>query len=313
MALADQRSDYENRRVVYQAHKGNLNKNQPPIPSAAKRNTSFFGGGSYEVRYSKIYSALKKNRKTLNHIKAVAKRYGIDPIHMVGAIVGEHTFNVDVLDRFQAYAVKASSYSSYTSIQFKCKECGLTLEQFLSLPDVKLCENWQANYDYWTCVEEVWTHKYRGRNGFPANNFNDAFMNPFYLGQTYGLGQLSPLAALKVSDVTRRIGGQRQLSFSRPYEIYETIMDQNSSMHYLAAVIRIAIDSYKTYALFDISNNPGLTATLYNLGQEKVRAQKLYEKNLIRLSQGKSLLSPEENYYGWWVNVKEQELRKLLQ
>lgn len=312
LALADLRADYENRRVVYQAHKGNLNRSQPKIPAAAKRNTSFFGGGSYEARYKKIYSALQSNRSTLKHIKNVARKYGIDPIHIIGAIIGEHTYNVDVYDRFQTYAVKASEYSTYTSIQFKCKQCGLTLDQFLDRPDVKPCENWKSNYDYWTCVEDIWTHRYRGRNGFPALTFNEAFMNPFYLGQTYGLGQLSPMSALKSNDVARKFGGQRRLTHTRPYEIYKAIMDDKSSIHYLAAVIRIAIDSYKTYALFDISNNPGLTATLYNLGQEKIRAQELYEKNLIRLAQGKKLAAPEENYYGWWVNVKVPELRMLL-
>lgn len=39
-------------------------------------------------------------------IKKVSAAYGIDLIHVVGAIVGEHTYNVDAYDRLQSYYVK---------------------------------------------------------------------------------------------------------------------------------------------------------------------------------------------------------------
>ena len=39
-----------------------------------------------------------------------ASAYGIDPMHIVGAIVGEHTYNVDAYDRLQTYYVKAVAY-----------------------------------------------------------------------------------------------------------------------------------------------------------------------------------------------------------
>ena len=38
------------------------------------------------------------------------RAYGIDPLHIVGAIVGEHTYNVDAYDRLQTYYVKAIAY-----------------------------------------------------------------------------------------------------------------------------------------------------------------------------------------------------------
>ena len=52
----------------------------------------------------------RTTRKLRAKIKQAAAAYGIDPMHIVGAIVGEHTYNVDAYDRLQTYYVKAVSY-----------------------------------------------------------------------------------------------------------------------------------------------------------------------------------------------------------
>ncbi len=57
----------------------------------------------------------------------------------------------------------------------------------------------------------------------------------------------------------------------------------------------------------DISRNPGLTATLYNIGNSKARARALAAKNA-----GGATVWPEENYYGWLINDKLAELQALL-
>ncbi len=49
--------------------------------------------------------------KLFAKIKSTAADYGIDPIHIIGAIVGEHTYNVDAYDRLQTYYVKATAYT----------------------------------------------------------------------------------------------------------------------------------------------------------------------------------------------------------
>jgi hypothetical protein len=52
----------------------------------------------------------------------------------------------------------------------------------------------------WTCREEVWETTFRGKKvdgkSFPDNRFGAVFFQPFYAGQTFGLGQLNPLTAL---------------------------------------------------------------------------------------------------------------------
>ena len=49
----------------------------------------------------KIYALLKNDAAPRAKIKQVSAAYGIEPIHVVGAIVGEHTYNVDAYDRLQ--------------------------------------------------------------------------------------------------------------------------------------------------------------------------------------------------------------------
>ena len=41
---------------------------------------------------------------------------------MVGAIVGEHTYNVDVIDSLQAYYVKALAYLGEANLRFGYKK-----------------------------------------------------------------------------------------------------------------------------------------------------------------------------------------------
>ena len=53
----------------------------------------------------------KRSKKLLAKIEEAAKTYSIDPIHMIGAIVGEQTYNINVFDYLQTYYTKAAIYS----------------------------------------------------------------------------------------------------------------------------------------------------------------------------------------------------------
>ena len=68
----------------------------------------------------------------------------------------------------------------------------------------------------------------------------------------------------------------------------------------------------RNIAGFDISQNPGLTATLYNLGNAAARAASSRPRTTRRKAKGQPPLFPQENFYGWLVNEKAAELRKLL-
>ena len=290
---------------------GNRNAKQPAIPGGSIKRTR---GTTFEKKYQKIRDLLANDRKLMRKIKSAAKTHGIDPIHIIGALVGEHTYNVDAKDRLQSYYVKAMAYLGQ-DLTFKYKNT--KLQDLIKQPAFAKCESISNAYDKWTCREAVWNKSYRGKSfagqKWPNNRFGAVFFQPLYAGQTFGLGQLNPLTALKVNDMVRaKTRREPKLSIKNAPLIYNTIMEPDSTLLYMAAVLRHAIDAYARIADFDISNNPGVTATLYNLGNVTVRASNLKEKNARRKASGQRLLLPTENYYGWLINDKLDDLKSLL-
>ena len=79
-------------------------------------------------------------------------------------------------------------------------------------------------------------------------------------------------------------------------------MNPDSTLLYMAAVLRLSIDSYREIGGYDISDNPGITATLYNLGDVRNRAERAKRSGRM----------PRENYYGWLVNNKQSELEEII-
>ena len=183
-------------------------------------------------------------------------------------------------------------------------------------PEFAACNGAKGSYDLWTCREAVWDREFRGQSvggtDFPNDRFSATFFQPFYAGQTFGLGQLNPLTALEMSDIVNRISGLPRLDSSNPRGVYKTIMNPDLTLPYVAATLKKSIDAYKSIAGFDISGNPGLTATLYNVGNPEERARALKAENAGRVKQGLSAKLPEENYYGWLVNEKLPELQALF-
>jgi len=99
-----------------------------------------------------------------------------------------------------------------------------------------------------------------------------------------------------------KVSGFPKLDENKAADVYDAIMDPDKSLAYMAATIRRSIDDYKTIADVDISRNPGITATLYNTGGSAQRAAALKARGGM----------PEENYYGWLVNDKIDQLKSLL-
>ncbi len=287
---------------------GNRNAEQPPIPGASANRTKKLRT-TYEAKYQKIYGLLKSDRALRNKIKSVAAAYNIDPVHIAGAIIGEHTYNVDAYDQLQTYYVKAISYVKQ-GVSFNYK--GESVSDFIKRPEFEKCAGLSDSYGLWTCRENVWDKSFRGKKvdgtSYPNNRFAAVFFQPFYAGQTFGLGQISPLTALQMSDMVNRVSGLPKLSAEDGAQVYKTIMDPDLTLPYMAATIKHSINSYKKYADFDISNNPGITATLYNTGGADARARALAASNAGR----KDVKLPQENYYGWLVNSKMDDLRSLF-
>lgn len=291
---------------------GNRHLEQPAVPGASSRRTKA-GKSSFDAKYRKVYALLKNDADLRSKIRSTASAYGIDPIHIVGAIVGEHTYNVDAYDRLQTYYVKAVSYLS-SRLNFSYR--GEAIGDFVQRPEFETCADKTESYDLWSCRERVWDRSFRGKTvdgtGFPDNRFSATFFQPLYAGQTFGIGQLNPLTALQMSDLVHKVSGLPKLDASDSNRVYETIMDPDLTLPYVAATLKTSIDAYRDIAGFDISGNPGITATLYNVGNTEERAYALRAENQKRLSDGQEPRLPEENYYGWLVNDRLPELQALF-
>ena len=76
-----------------------------------------------------------------------------------------------------------------------------------------------GSYALWTCRESVWNRSFRGKTvdgtAFPNDRFSATFFQPFYAGQTFGLGQLNPLTALQMSDLVHQVSGLPKLDAGR--------------------------------------------------------------------------------------------------
>lgn len=282
---------------------GNRFKSQPKIPYASARRTAA-SKSTYDAKFNKVLAVLKRDRSLIGSIKRVSRRYKIEPIHMIGAIVGEHTYNYDSLDSAQSYYVKALAY---TGIDISFEYDGEHVDDFVKRKQFKRCDGKKTSNQMWTCYERVWNSFFRGKRvdgvKYPKKNFNEAFFQPLFAGQSFGLGQLSPLTVLKMSDRVAKQSGKRKLQAANAHSVYKATMDPNISLHYMAAIIQDAIEAYRHTGKVDISKNPGLTATLYNLGDPWARAAR------FRRSGRKW---PRENYYGWLVNDKIKDLNGLL-
>lgn len=291
---------------------GNRHAEQPAVPGASTNRTSA-GKTTFDAKYQKVRTLLGQDRSLVGKITKTAAAYRIDPIHMIGAIVGEHTYNVDAYDRLQTYYVKAVSYL-HSSFGFGYE--GESVTAFVQRPQFARCAGLKDSFDLWTCREGVWDHSFRGRTiagrHFPNDRFSAVFFQPFYTGQTFGLGQLNPLTALMMTDTVHRVSGYPTLDADDPQAVYRTIMDPDITLAYIAATLKRSITAYRQIAGFDISKNPGITATLYNVGNPEARARKLAAENQLRRNQGRQRSLPEENYYGWLVNDKLDELKAML-
>jgi hypothetical protein len=283
---------------------GNRHAEQPPIPGGSKRRTKA-GKTTFDRKYEKVVKLLARDKKLISKIKSIARQYGIAPIHMVGALVGEHTYNVDAYDRLQSYYVKAAAYSGD---EFRFAYEGQSIGELIAMPQFADCAAKSGSYELWTCRERVWNTSFRGKtvNGisYPRNRFSAVFFQPFFAGQTFGLGQINPLTALELSDLVSRVSGYPELDENDAGKVYDAIMDPDKSLAYMAASIKMSIEEYRKIAGVDISRNPGITATLYNVGNPRERAYELKAKGAGAL--------PEENYYGWLINDKLAELESLL-
>ncbi|WP_208976460.1 DUF1402 family protein [Polycladidibacter hongkongensis] len=286
---------------------GNRHAEQPPIPGISRKRTQQ-RASSFEQKFQSTLAMINRDRALRRQIAEVASLYDIDSIHILGAIVGEHTYNYDILDTAQSYFMKALSYSGLP-IAFTYK--GENISEFIKRPELAQCRQAEDSATHWGCIETVWRKRFAGKTvagkTFEPISLQRAFFRPLFAGQSFGIGQLTPLTALKADTITTRISGFSPLNLDQPKEIYRRVMDPQTSLHYTAATLKMAIRAYLRHANTDISKNPGITATLYNLGSPQMRAVAFAK----RKRKSPSAL-PQENYYGWLVNDRIEDLEALL-
>ena len=289
-------------------------KTQPPVAVQSYLLTLMQQGGSWNDKYHHAMSLLADDHRLMGELLKAARTYDVDPVDIVGAIIGEHTFNMNVFDTLQDYYVKALQYMNNKTLAFEYQ--GELAKDFFKRPQFAQCEAMKDNYDKWDCRETVWNRQFAGKlvggKAWPVTRLNRVFFQPMYSGQTFGVGQLGPVVALSVTDLVHRKSGLPLLSINDASQVFAQIMNPDDSMYYIAAALRMAIDRYRDIAGFDISHNAGLVATLYNLGDAATRAADLRAVNDERARKGEPPLYPQENFYGWFVNEKVAELRKLV-
>src|SRR5690606_28438567 len=144
------------------------------------------------------------------------------------------------------------------------------------------------------------------------DRFSAVFFQPFYAGQTFGIGQLNPLTALQMSDIVAQVSKLPKLDHNNAQQVYKTIMDPDLTLAYVAATLKKSIEAYRDIAGFDTSENPGITATLYNIGNPEARARALRDENRKRAQGGESPRLPHGNYDGWLLNDRLGLLKGLF-
>lgn len=261
---------------------------------------------SPEERFNGTLAVLRRNNFA-SILNRVAPLYGVPPIAVLAAVVGEHTFNTGIADFGQGvYMNMIKGWVSFSSGK-------QNLSTLVREAPFQNCHNLPSSYDIWNCFMKVWDTNYRGRGGNSAYGMEMAFFDPYYAGHTFGIGQLNPMRALMTADVVARVRGTAPISIDNPESVYTAILDTESNVHHMSASLAAIIRTYRKITGFDISTNIGVVATLHNLGGEVRRAYELKSRNDANLAKGRPLEWPVENFYGWKMNEKEAVLREWLQ
>src|SRR5262249_5365083 len=181
------------------------------------------GSGGFKEKYAKVYALLAHDPHLMASIKKAAATYGIDPIHIIGAIVGEHALNIDAIDTLQEYYVKAQIYAKTGSVVFEYN--GESAEKLFARPQFAACAALKSDYEIWDCRQTVWNQKFLGRfvdgKHYPNDRLHRTFFRPAGSGLTFGIGQLSPVAALMVTDVTHAKSGLPLLTIDNAPQVYQ--------------------------------------------------------------------------------------------
>lgn len=296
------------------AGKGNgLQTKIPAIPRLAQARTVVTGdlpsllniGKETEFAISlgqskipQILEALDKEG-LLEEVVKLAEVFQIHPLHILGPIIGENSFN-GAIDK----TIQDSFAKMFTENDFRVMSS--RMKMIVDDPQTVGCLSLQTlNYWKWRCLLH--------RSSYLANGSNRDFIWWFYQisnkGKgTFGLGQVQPFLLWSVSDIvaekTAKLGyNYKTYPLTNMKEPFQIVFRNKEMLAYIAAMAYVSIHVYKSVAHVDISNNPGLTTTLYNVGDEYIRAYYFTKKNEA---------SPQVNYMGWYINYFQSYIENYL-
>ncbi len=95
-------------------------------------------------------------------------------------------------------------------------------------------------------------------------------------------------------------------------QVLDAVTTVPGNLEYAAALIAEAQAAYRDVAGFDIRANPGILATLYQLGSPAMRARRLAGENAARRVRGEPVQPPQVNVYGAFVNRHATEIATIL-
>ena len=94
-APAERRPTQRGERRIIVVPPGHLSKTPPKVYSGSRRPHRARRRAPSPPSTRRSTPLFKNDPRLVAKIKKAAAAYGIDPIHIIGAIVGEHTYNID--------------------------------------------------------------------------------------------------------------------------------------------------------------------------------------------------------------------------
>lgn len=239
----------------------------------------------------KIPDIMKRLREEgiLDEVQRMSEAFDIHPLHILGPIVGENTFNGSIDSTIQDSMLSLLTENDYQKMSKR-------MDYVTNNEDTKKCLSLPIrNYWKWRCILVNSNALRSGSN----RDFAFWFYSRSKKGQgTFGIGQAQPYLLWGFNDIVRKkleeVGVEvKNYQINDLKTAFRHTQDDQLMVAYIAAMTRQAIDTYKMIGKVDISNNPGLTTTLYNLGDFNRRAFLFKES-------GRE--NPSVNYMGWFVN-----------
>ena len=276
-----------------------------------------------KIADERLLQAMKKLKTKTNLIalaKEIAPLYGVDPVTVIACILAEMTFNNPTQAALQDFVANLAP----KSLNFP--NLHLVKDAVDNPVMVEYCRTDRGDYWSWICLETTWGtsfHAARGVKTYADQKFLlplSAKTKPLMevlrpgTGTSYGPAQLSLAAALRVSADVARVsrGHYEHLGIDQMDKVMAMVLGRHSTVHIVAALIARARVAYKMFAKIDTSANLGVETTLFNLGNETVRATNLARENQTRSAKNLPILLPRANYFGWFAQENEAKIRAFV-